>query len=518
MNKIKSYFNKNKNLFNKILLAICSIYIFINISYFFISRLIFIIQNKLIGGDVAVNYTVGKAIAYGYKPYVDYWDIKPIGIFLLHAISYKLTGGLSLSFYFCVLILLFISIFPLLYFYIKKVNKSKITLFQLLIFLSISLLFSYNATFLAGWMYPEFYGIFFCNLYIILLNTKKTNFLYKLILAMCILLASNIKEPFFLIILSIALIFCKTKKEFINKFIFPSIITFIITLVTLLLLNYHNGFFEYLNYMLTVHRVGNGKSIFLKGFDVSSYLICLSYYDSFLIIVFMTMFFYFIFKIININVIKSNNKIKRIVVLIMSVYIARIAVRSSGYFYYHHYLFFYPIYQTYLFNFIKFFNNKKFLDKCVINYLIIILCYMMTFTLKLNDISDKGINIPNLIEVKNEAEYIDNVLYKINDENYTFLGQGGHFIYAFTRHLPKGPYFIQESNQNPDKLNNLYKKVKANVRDSNVVVFATFRNKRLQKKIEPILKRHFTLTPYGNIKNIPRGNPLFMVFFRKKLH
>src|SRR3989338_10892941 len=46
--------------------------------------------------DAYIFMTVGRGILNGLRPYTDLFESKPVGVFLLNALSFRLTGGIFL--------------------------------------------------------------------------------------------------------------------------------------------------------------------------------------------------------------------------------------------------------------------------------------------------------------------------------------------------------------------------------------------------------------------------------------
>ena len=51
-----------------------------------------VLGNPVVGGDEAFYLLVGDRMLHGLLPYVDIWDRKPFGLFLLYAAT-RLLGG-----------------------------------------------------------------------------------------------------------------------------------------------------------------------------------------------------------------------------------------------------------------------------------------------------------------------------------------------------------------------------------------------------------------------------------------
>ena len=209
-------FKKKKNL----LLNITSYVLIFVYCYFFYVRLSFDLKLPL-AHDVTIFATVGRGIVNGFMPYVDMLELKPVGIFLLNFLSYKLTGSLLFSYIFLILCLTIVFLLPMLFVGIKIANKRDNSIFYYTLAICLSSLFTIYGDLKGGRLLPEFFGAFFSCLYIFILNTnfhilRKRWSYFVLGLLMCV--ACNFKEPFLLIILSSSIIFSDSFKSFYQKF------------------------------------------------------------------------------------------------------------------------------------------------------------------------------------------------------------------------------------------------------------------------------------------------------------
>ncbi|MDR2595085.1 MAG: hypothetical protein LBC87_09990, partial [Fibromonadaceae bacterium] len=71
--------------------------------------------NELFNMDTTIYQAVGRGIVNGIKPWSGLWDIKPPGIFLLNAISYKIFETPILTDYFQCFVLIVIAVIPILF-------------------------------------------------------------------------------------------------------------------------------------------------------------------------------------------------------------------------------------------------------------------------------------------------------------------------------------------------------------------------------------------------------------------
>ena len=507
--------------FIKVLTFFFSLLLILPSLHFFYSRFCYDLKFPIVYDAFALAM-VGRGFSNGFLPYADIFEVKPIGIFILHFISYKLTDTLLLSHLFHIFCYALLFLMPLLFIKFVIIKNKSIIQYSLAIGIS-SILITY-VDLKGGRLFPELFGVFFSCLYVIVINTdfyKKHEKISYMISGLLICIACNFKEPFLLTILSTSIIFSQNLKVFSKKFVIPFLIACILSTTFLISLHLLLPFFEYLHYMVFVHSIADNQTIFKRAFfDINNIFMTLNDFDYFLGYVFLLLLIFPIFntlygKIFIINKIKYASLLS--MKLLLALYIATMAVRSSGMYYYQHNCFALPFIFALLIYFLKTVNLKKMPIICY--SLIIYLCLITSlYYYPTNKILNSSDDFFYDSQLKAEANYVDAILDKIDEKTYVYIGGLGFHLWGYTKHSPKGKYAVQVSNWNAEKLPKFYESIIDNVSDAKLIIFNNYKDEKLKNKIEPILNKNFTTkTPYS-LKNIPMPKMRYKIYFRKNLN
>ena len=516
-------FKKKKNL----LLNITSYVLIFVYCYFFYVRLSFDLKLPL-AHDVTIFATVGRGIVNGFMPYVDMLELKPVGIFLLNFLSYKLTGSLLFSYIFLILCLTIVFLLPMLFVGIKIANKRDNSIFYYTLAICLSSLFTIYGDLKGGRLLPEFFGAFFSCLYIFILNTNfhilRKRWSY-LVLGLLMCVACNFKEPFLLIILSSSIIFSDSFKSFYQKFIIPFFIACVMGGGFLLCINLLFPYLEYLYYMVFVLSVSDGQTIIERTFgDINNIFNQLNFSYPVSGYIFYMLLMFPIFEILfkkNGEFFKLKNKILRIIKIAIALFITTMGIHSSGRYYVQHDGFSFPFIFALS---IYFLRNVKFNRKLGKNCTVVI--YVSLALIAFNCEIERIRTLHNdyfyfykdyMQENDSNAKYIDAVLDKINEKTYVYIGSYGFNILACTKHSPKGKYFFQGDNWNGEKLPNFYEDISKSVENAKIVVFNGYYDDKLKNKIEPILKSDFTTKIPDSLKSIDSPHSRYTIYYSKKL-
>ncbi len=179
--------------------------------------------------DAYIYITLGRGLLNGLRPYVDLFESKPPGIFLLAAASLWMTGGTFLLRLVETLSLLFLPLsFTLLArrpgpWNIRPTLRQAATMATAFAFGTLMALRTLEVT---GGLQTEIFGLPFAILYVFLLLRKTFGWREILLAALCLLLSLGMKEPFLLSILAAALLCLRTPSEFWKRLLLPLLIAF----------------------------------------------------------------------------------------------------------------------------------------------------------------------------------------------------------------------------------------------------------------------------------------------------
>ena len=208
-----------------------------------------------------VYVTVGRGIVNGLLPYVDLFEVKPPGMFLIAALSFWLTNTMSVANIIQGIIFLAIPLFIAIPVF-RSLKKSDAVL-TLLFGTLLSLYTAYNA----GGFQTESFGSLFGVLYVALLfQSSNWRWGKTCIAAICILGATGLKEPFLFSLALSAIMLTRNIRLFCNTFVIPFCIAVVTGLLIMLMLGYLDGYFSiYLPEMLGTRSNINLIPLWMRG-------------------------------------------------------------------------------------------------------------------------------------------------------------------------------------------------------------------------------------------------------------
>lgn len=176
--------------------------------------------------DMLLYFTVGRGILNGFTPYVDLFESKPPGMFLLASLSLLVSGDQRFfSFLGCSAFVAF----PLLMGWVawNESEKEKWSLLERAVLTVVGLiagvllvLYAENRSLV---LQSEFFGSFLLSIYAVLALRWRERIMWwrVLFLSLCIGGAIGLKEPFVIAALAIALLLSRSPREFLRIFLLP---------------------------------------------------------------------------------------------------------------------------------------------------------------------------------------------------------------------------------------------------------------------------------------------------------
>ena len=558
--KFLSFFNNFKALVKeKPLMVIFSFVCYLTMLILFIfgirelgARLSFELS-EIASCDANLFFTVGKAMAKGYRPYIDYYENKPPMIFIVCELSYLMTGGfylVNVSSFLCCINLLIAPIGIGIVMAIKrKWNMFSTALVTLILFTS-SLFLLFYAEQRSGEIMCEIFGVsaLMDALFVIsfLPREKKIRFYNPIIIVSGLFFGISImfKEPFVLLGLFSYLFLVENKKDLLNKVVYPCAHGAITVLFILLMSNSLVGYFSiYLPNMLFNHVNTNG-SLLDRAKDIRKLFDDLDSFSKYLVIgigltvLVSTVRGTKIFENEEKFSIKISFTVIRILLPYIYLFIASLSVAAGGQYFWHHFAFALPFYYSLLIdsalfvgdsvNQIKFYPFKKEHSKVAANewanpIVLLSLSFSIAFTIftgygiQTHQYSPKTEEMKNyVIRAKRGAKYVDDVLDAINEKEYLYVGfNGTDRIYCYTKHLPMGPTFVQDPD-NFRKENFYTKSFREDLHATKVIVFSSSANLGIYEEVRGYISDEFTTTVPEEAKDIQKPEDFYYtVYYRK---
>ncbi|MDR2554513.1 MAG: hypothetical protein LBC64_03700 [Fibromonadaceae bacterium] len=408
--------------------------------------------------DAPIYYAVGRGIANGIAPWSGLWEIKPPGIFLVSAISFKFFDSLAFTYYFQVFILLLTAAVPTVAYFLLS-NHRSISKFALSLLAGL-LLALYNSE-RSGEFQVESFGAAFACIAIFAMavpNFEKRKILWMSLSAIGILGACGFKEPFLFPLFGVSLILCKGIKEWAWRFALPLGIAILFGFVFLLVCGWLDGFFHYFNFMfstrhgssfgraLELNHIYNDLNSFSRGFSISL-----------LILLFLPFIKFF-------RNTKTNEEISFVKILFFGVafFLSSYSVGLGGEFFEHHFIFALPFYMALVLLLLKNWDGEN--PSVAKLGLLCLICFVigtidLPYRFERNQSPYKGINHfhlsfeertkylnDNAKDFKEAAAYLDKKMDELGIDRYAFIGghTPGTQIYGWTKHSPMGKYFNQQ--------------------------------------------------------------------------
>jgi len=392
--------------------------------------------------DTAIYYAVGRGIANGIAPWSGLFDIKPPGIFLVSAISFKFFDSPIFIYYFQAFALILIAAVPVAAYFLLSNYRSVL---KLALSLLAGLLFALYSAEKAGEFQTESLGAAFACIAVFAMATpdfEKRKILWTSLAAIGLLGACGFKEPFLFPLIGVSLIFCKDIREWISRFALPLAIAVSLGFVFLLVCGWLDSFLNYLKFMSSTHIFKFG-SPFRRAMEFNRIYENMNNFSwGFAIAVLALLSLPFVNP-------KSNGSSLFIKVVLLGVafFLSCYSVGVGGEFFQHHFIFAVPFYMALVLLLLKEWNGG---NSAVVKLGLVSFVFLAIATLNLPDRDLAGhskIFIENYINDSQEAAvYLDKKMDELGIDRYAFVGFNYvSDIYGFTRHSPMGPYFNQQA-------------------------------------------------------------------------
>ncbi|PIR53076.1 hypothetical protein COU76_03045 [Candidatus Peregrinibacteria bacterium CG10_big_fil_rev_8_21_14_0_10_49_10] len=519
-------------------------------------------------GDSTFFMALGRGILNGLTPYRDLFETKPPSIFLLVALSLWATKGMLLARIFQVLAILTLGamiIVPVRIFCKKHSLQSSSFGFLTLLFGLVLSLYTAQS---GGMLYAESFGAVFLAGYAAVLFTGGQQWTKKHVClsALCILLASGIKEPFVLAAFFVALLLTHHPRDLVQHFFIPLLLAGVAGVVLLALFGYLQPYVGI--YLPIMFRSGAVEPLWIRGLVWDFYWKELSHYSVFLGCALL----WLIVSILLVRLSAWRNRKKAVTLALFLVALLGImyafrfvhpdfgiewlspalwtpgflllcllvcgfiflalprrnvesfyAVFSvfagaygvvllsgiKGQFLDHHLVFAVPIYAAFFFVWFRLFAKSDHFELSstvllLFLFLTVVFHYRMDYRSIQHDLGER-------LELQTQwAATVDDVLDRCGKERYV---QFGPLVHGYTRHSPLGPGFFQE------KLNNVIPLFQStfqkNLMHTPLIIRSTEEVEITQEQYD-YLVAHFTKTPWPCASSIRLPQEGMMLLFRKE--
>jgi hypothetical protein len=468
--------------------------------------------------DAPMYWTVGKGMLQGFRPYVDLYETKPPGIFLLSALSFKLTDTAVLTNIICFICLLITGAAPFIG-VAMNCKKSLTGLTKIILFISafvFGVMIMLYSQLRSGAAQVENIGAGFAIIYILIISTIdsekiKLNSPKIWLSSLFLMFAVMMKEPFLLICIASSLFFIKTKKDFLKKLLLPMFAGGIAGVILMLVTG---ALAPYLKYYLP-NMMGGHVSRFgppwIRGLDLKIILEDLAEFSPGLMIAVIVLVVFvflsdFFFKVVD-NENKISDNILSGIKFYLSSYLLVFSVGLGGQYYSHHFVFAVPLYITLFLHIVENYKGIKLNNmKDLIGVDGILVSIGIACSIGIAVLPDYGYEYyfatRKLEVMKDNAEYVDDVLDRVGEDTYQFLGFNGDVFYCFTEHLPQGPIFFQDPFSFTDT-DNWFSKSLANQLDKvDIIIIDWLDVGEMNEYVEDYISDNFTEQPPEEVRDI----------------
>lgn len=482
--------------------------------------------------DAPLYWAVGRGMLNGLTPYSDMYENKPVGVFILSAISFFFTDSTIICNIVSIISAFIIAVIPSLFLLEKYRNGvkaaaannkgKKIDTYDIFSFLAVLMCGTMLAVYSemrSGGFQVEAIGAACSILYIysarklMTAEDKKTRIIRTIITAIYISFTVMMKEPFLLVATIGILLFTDDLRSLVRGVIIPDIIGGIGTLIFLGLTGVLKPYFSvYIKHMFDT-RLGDDSSLYIRTGNLVMLEDDIKVFDNWLWIVLVASFVITLaaaYKKSEMGVMLHALKV------IGAVYIASFCVGLGSQYYNHHFIFAVPVYSSFIMysgEYLEQFKNKKkiyssaILSCCVVLMAIVFFNSRTDYAGEYNDIYDS---------LNTKAKYVDDVCDFYDVDRYQYIGFNGEteFI-GLTKHSPMGPAFAQDPDNFQTEDTWFFQQLKKQINNSDIVILNFYSTPALESYVKKILENEFTKEPPKE-NNLERPSDFYYtVYYRK---
>lgn len=476
--------------------------------------------------DSPLYWAVGRGMLNGYKPYAQMYENKPIGIFLISALSFALTGGTVICNIVSCLAALMLTLIPaaVLLSVFKRSDETdgaRRTAAFLSVLLS-GLLIAVYSEVRSGGFQVEAIGAAFSVLFIALVvklkhvQTRKKRIILTALAAIALCCAVMIKEPFVIVSVFGALLFADDLKQFIKNLVIPCALGGVLTLLLLTVCGVISPYFSiYISRMFETRIGGEESSAFSRARDLLRVINDVKGFSKWL---FYVILLFFALTLLRAAIVKKQSAGRvffHVIKVIAAVYAASFCVGMGGQYYNHHFIFAVPIYCAFviyggalLFEY----QPKK---GAVRNTVILLLGVMMLITSVSIGNKYSGDYTEKYNSISDQAEYVDSLLDYYQEDRYQYIGFNGEDVFiGLTKHSPLGPAFAQDSDNFQTDDTWFAEKLKEQIDESNIVIVRNFTSPAVDEYIKNKLATEFTTVPSSRLLTDPPEGFHYTIYYR----
>lgn len=379
--------------------------------------------------------------------------------------------------------------------------------------LSFGLLFMLYSQYKSGQIQIESLGAAFICLYILTIQRINRSavkpFSFSIITAaFFVMCAVMFKEPFLIIAVAAALIFINNVKDLLYKLILPLLYGGIMGSIIMILTG---TLFPYLSIYLP-QMIGDHISVYgnpyERGIHIGRLIRDIGEFSLEIKILVIILILFFVFSLYKETRSKPLSLILKFMKVPFLIYIVSFSVGLGGQYFAHHFVFAVPFYiSLFIFMLEKIENSytEKTPDTAAATYQLkaiangfLTICLILTsaaFCVLPKFPVDQTVLDANSV-MRQQAEYVDQLLEHYGINRYQYLGFNGYRFYGFTEHSPLGPVFIQDPVNFTENNTWFTKNMLSQMETADILIVEKIDMPVLNDKINEVIAEKFTKIPW----------------------
>lgn len=484
-------------------------------------------MNHAYTADAPMYWTVGRGILNGIKPYSGLYENKPVGVFLISALSMLLTDEIILCDAFCLFCLILIGFMPAVFTglywwnHCKRNGKESLLLCVGFALIQGFLLMLYCEE-RSGGFQVESMGAALTGLYFLAAAQiqaskvcgRKKMIIWMVISAFFVMCGVMMKEPFVLLMISGSLLFTDCIQDIIRKTVIPICLGGIMTVLLLAVSGILPEYFQiYLKNMLGSH-INIYGSPFRRALNFNLVLDDIRNFSEVLLIL---IGFSLLIYVLNVCFYKNSSiklRIWKLLTILIAIFCASFAVGLGGQYYNHHYIFAAPLYLLFM---VK--GCQVCADLCKDNNKIIIFALNFALLISLGRMTNLpfgGDYTEKYYDMVKKAEYADALLDYYGEDTFQFLGfNGENNFLGLLKHSPQGPLFVQDPNNFMDESSWASTNLLEQLDRTNIVIVDSINIPAINDKVTNILNTQFTTVPAREFTEVEKPESFtYQIYYR----
>lgn len=328
--------------------------------------------------------------------------------------------------------------------------------------------------------------------------------------------AIGLKEPFVITALAVAILLAQHPRDLVASFLKPSLFAGLMGLAFMGSLGFLEPYLNvYLPEMLGKQFMGSGEPLWLRGLHVERVATDINAYSG----VLAAAIGFVIVSIIVLRLFSHRSfvgKTSAVVSTLCALYLLSVSVSVGGEYWNHHFVFAVPGFAALFFVAIREARRhwSNALSTGLLSCIVLVVAAAnfthpdIDFQAKLSDIHE-GETV-----VREQAQAIDLALDRCGIDRYLFLGGNGTQPYAFTRHSPMGPLFLQYEYWLNERRPGFRQAMLEAIERSFFVVVEDIHLNTLTNPVQTYLDQYFDEEPWPCADGI-RGGDRFRFLYRK---